>query len=100
MEHGVSAPLPDVPMPAAVSMAAQRVRGAMIVCGMGVPNATDTVRAVVTYASDGSVRHIDLSAPWAGTEPGRCMENALRTRALIPPFRSESFRTTFSFQAQ
>jgi hypothetical protein len=97
---GVTAPLPDLPMPGAVTMAQQRVRGAMIVCGMGVPNAAPTVRAQMTYSSDDSVRRVDLSAPWAGTEPGRCMENALRSRAIIPPFRSETFRTVFTFQAQ
>ncbi len=91
---------PELPFPVAVQMAEQRARGAIMMCGLGVPNATPTVRANVSYASDGSVSHVTLSSPWQGTEPGRCMARAITTRAQIPPFRAETYSAVFAFQAQ
>jgi hypothetical protein len=49
------ATIPDVPMLATVEMAQQRVRGAVLMCGMGVPNAPQWVRASVSFDSDGHV---------------------------------------------
>lgn len=89
---------PEVPMLAAVEMAQQRVRGAVVVCGMGVPNATAWVRAVVTYGSDGHPSHVDLSSPWEGTAPGHCIEDAIRNRATVPSFAANTYRANFVFQ--
>jgi hypothetical protein len=99
-DHRVDALTPEVPMLAAVDMAQQHARGAVMMCGMGVPNATRWVRAVVTYGSDGVPSHVDLSTPWSGTAPGRCIEQAIRARATLPPFAAQSYRTNFVFEAQ
>jgi hypothetical protein len=94
--HGMQLSAPTAQQ---VELALQSVRGAVMVCGMGVPNAPATVHATITFGSNGAPQSIDLGGPFDGTGPGSCIQRAIR-RAHVPAFSDSTFRTRYTFAVQ
>jgi serine/threonine protein kinase len=52
--------------------------------------------AVVTFANDGTVRHVTIGPPFTGTPAGECVTEAL-AGATVPPFRGRPGTVTYRF---
>jgi hypothetical protein len=79
-----------------VLMAMRDVRGAVMMCAMGIDHAPSTAPVSVIFGSDGLPQSVSAEGPFAGTGAGACIERAVR-RAHVPSFTRSSFRVNYPF---
>ena len=63
----------------------------------GPSGPTGAGRARITFAADGTVSAVDVGAPYADTEAGRCVAREL-SRVSLTPFDGEPVTVTKSFE--
>ena len=76
-----------------VSAAAERAR----TCGAPSGGPRGEGRLRMTFANDGTVQSVEIEAPFADTEAGRCVEREM-TRVSLPRFDGEPVAVRKAFQ--
>jgi hypothetical protein len=84
-----------VPSRDQISMAMHSIRGAVLVCGMGLPADSErTALVTLVFAPSGHVARSTVGAPYAGTAVGACIARAAQ-RATVPAFSESQFQLTY-----